>query len=545
MAAPPDGKAAAVDRRSGAAQSIHQGGAQAIGDAIAQVDAGLHVINQVLYRRSMIPSRPSSFAPPGRLAICALALALAGCASMAPPDQTPPLPVADAWPADATPSAEGPVRAEALDWPGYFADPQLQRLIGTALANNRDLRIAVLQVEQARAAYRIQRAEQFPSLSVGAEAARSRVPGDLNTSGRSVVGGDYEAYVGLSSWEVDLWGRVRSLKQAALQDYLATDAAQRAVRVSLIGEVANEYLSLRELDERVALAEQTIATRQESFRIFSRRYEVGAISRLELTQVRTLLTQAQALGAQLRQERAFQAHALAELVGAPVDLVPRATRFDDEVMFAELQVGLPSQLLASRPDIIAAEHRLRGSNANIGAARAAFFPSIALTGSWGSASAELDGLFDSGSRTWSFLPVVSLPIFDGGRRSANLDLAQVRRDAAVADYERTVQAAFRDVADALSARQWLAEQVRFQRDTLDAQGDRARLAKLRYDSGAATYLEVLDAQRDLLSAQQQLVQVRRALLSSQVSLYAALGGGASDPATPVSAITPTSKAPQP
>lgn len=493
----------------------------------------------------MICSRASFLRTPGRLLSCALALALAGCASMAPADRTPPLPVADAWPADATPTAEGALPAQALAWPAYFADPQLQWLIGTALANNRDLRLAVLQVEQARAAYRIQRADQFPSVGVGVEGARSRVPGDLNLSGRPAVGSDYEAYVGLSSWELDLWGRIRSLKQAALQEYLATDAAQRGVRVSLIAAVANGYLSLRELDERVALAEQTIATRQESFRIFSRRYEVGAISRLELAQVRTLLTQAQSLGAQLRQERAYQAHALAALVGVPLDLAPRVTGFDDGAMFAELQVGLPSQLLTGRPDIIAAEHRLRGSNANIGAARAAFFPSITLTGSWGSASSELDGLFESGSRAWRFLPVLSLPIFDGGRRSANLDLAQVRRDAAVADYERTVQAAFRDVADALSARQWLAEQVRFQRDTLDAQSDRARLAKLRYDSGAAAYLEVLDAQRDLLSAQQQLVQVRRALLSSQVSLYAALGGGAADPAAPVSTLAPTSKAPQP
>lgn len=322
----------------------------------------------------MICSRASFLRTPGRLLSCALALALAGCASMAPPDRTPPLPVADAWPADATPTAEGALPAQALAWPAYFADPQLQRLIGMALANNRDLRLAVLQVEQARAAYRIQRADQFPSVGVGVEGARSRVPGDLNLSGRPAVGSDYEAYVGLSSWELDLWGRIRSLKQAALQEYLATDAAQRGVRVSLIAAVANGYLSLRELDERVALAEQTIATRQESFRIFSRRYEVGAISRLELAQVRTLLTQAQALGAQLRQERAYQAHALAELIGAPVDLAPRVTGFDDGAMFAELQVGLPSQLLTGRPDIIAAEHRLRGSNANIGAARAAFFP---------------------------------------------------------------------------------------------------------------------------------------------------------------------------
>lgn len=484
---------------------------------------------------------PRSLFPPliSRLAISALATALAGCVSMAPRHEPPPLPVADAWPADAAPIADAGAHAAGLNWRGYFTDAELQRLIDAALVNNRDLRIALLRVEEARAAFRIQRADRFPDIGVGAQGVRGRVPGDLNASGQSAIGSEYQAYVGLSSWELDLWGRVRSLRDAALQNWLATDAAQRGVQIALVAQVADGYLTLREFDERVALARQTVATREESFRIFSRRQQVGAISRLELTQVETLLTQAQTLLAQLQQARAVQSHALAQLVGAPLELAPDPGRFDDDAIFAELRVGLPSELLADRPDIVAAEHRLRAANASIGAARAAFFPRIALTGSWGSASAELDNLFHSGSEAWSFVPSLSLPIFDGGRRRAGLELSEVRRDIAVADYEIVVQTAFREVADALAARRWLAEQVHLQQATLAAQGERARLATLRYDNGSAAYLEVLDAQRDLLAAQQQLVQARRALLSNRIALYAALGGGASPPVAAVAAPTST------
>jgi len=459
-----------------------------------------------------------------------LCAALAGCASMAPPYQAPPLPVAAVYPADAT----GPVQAHAqpaaaVAWRDYFSDPALRELIELALRNNRDLRLATLRVEEARAGYRIQRASQLPAFGLDAQGARSRVPGDLNVSGQSVVGGDYEVGLGMAAWELDFWGRVRSLKAAALETWLATDAARQAATVNLIAAVADGYVGLREIDERLRLARQTIASREESLRIFTRRLDVGATSRLELTQVQTLLTQAQALGAQLERERAAQAHALALLVGAPVDL-DALPPLDPAVARAlpALRAGLPSDLLLDRPDIVAAEHKLRAANANIGAARAAFFPRVALTGSLGSASAELDGLFDAGSRAWMFVPTISLPIFNGGRNRANLDLAQVRRDMAVAEYERTVQGAFRDVADALSAQHWLAEQVRILQATVDAQTERARLAGLRYDNGAAAFLEVLDAQRDLLTAQQQLVQARGALLSSRIRLYAALGGGPLD-----------------
>lgn len=454
------------------------------------------------------------------------ALLLAGCASMAPPLAVPAPAVADRYPDDA-PTTAGE-QAAALGWREHFADPRLRQLIAQALESNRDLRIAALRVQEARAAYGIQRADRLPTIGVQAGLDRSRVPGDLNVTGQPVVGSQYQVGLGLSSWEIDFWGRVRSLEDAALQSFLATDEARRAVTLALVAQVANGYLSLRELDERVALARRSIASREESLRIFTRRFEVGATARLDLVQVQTLLSQAQALGAQLEQARATQAHALVQLVGSPVDLSPAAERFDDAAVAHELRAGLPSDLLANRPDIAAAEHRLRAASASIGAARAAFFPRVTLTGSFGTASAELDGLFDSGSSAWTFGPRISLPIFDGGRNRANLDLAEVRRDLAVADYEKTVQAAFRDVADALSARRWLAEQVRIQQQALAAQTERARLSKLRYDNGAAAFLEVLDAQRDLLAAEQQLVQTRRALLSARVGLYTALGGGSQE-----------------
>lgn len=477
----------------------------------------------------------------GVVSLCALAgiMAVTGC-SLAPRYETPPLPVATAYPADTQmqPNAttEGRIAADTA-WRDYFVDPHLRALIARALDNSRDLKIAVLRVAEARAAYGIQRADQLPTIAATANGSRARVPGDLNMSGQSIVSSQYQVGAGLATWELDFWGRVRNLKDAALENYLATDEARRAITLSLIAQVADSYLALRELDERIELARQTIASREESLRIFKRRFEVGAIAKMDLVQVEVLLQQAQTLAAQLEQGRAVQAHALTLLVGSPLPPLPENTGFSDNAVARELRAGLPSDLLLQRPDIVAAEHQLRAAHANIGAARAAFFPRITLTGSAGTASAGLNGLFDSGSRAWNFLPSLSLPIFDAGRNRANLDLAEVRRDLAVTNYEKTVQAAFRDVSDALSARHWLTEQVRIAQATLAAQTERARLSQLRYDNGSSPYFEVLDAQRDLLTAEQQLVQTRRALLSSRVSLYAALGGGSQEFAAPVDTAT--------
>ena len=345
-------------------------------------------------------------------------------------------------------------------------------------------------------------------------------------TGRSRVDRQYQAGVGFTSWEIDFWGRVANLNEAALQNYLATEAARHATTVSLIAQVANAYLALRESDERLQLARLTQKSRAESLRIFRRRAELGASSKLDLTQVELLWQQASTLVTQLEQARATQINALTLLIGAPFELPPSRASLQELPLTQPLAPGLPSELLTQRPDIIAAEHGLQAANANILAARAAFFPRIALTSSFGTASVELDQLFKGGTQTWSFAPSISLPIFDRGRRQAALELAEVRREQAVVTYEQRIQAAFRDVSDALAARHWLNEQVQTLRATLDLQNERTRLAKLRYDSGAAPYLEVLDAERERLAAEQQLVQVRRAKLSAEVALYAALGGGA-------------------
>ncbi len=474
--------------------------------------------------------KPMLFRPPHRTrrnaVVMTAAMLLAGCASMAPPYEAPPLPVAASFdPATASPGQTQVSRAARIGWREYFTDPALQALIEQALANNRDLRIAVLRVEEARAAFAIQRSERWPTLAAQGAGTRSRVPADLSPTGQAAVGSQYQIGVGVASWEIDFWGAVRSRNDAALENHLATDAARRAATLSLVAQVADTWLGLRELDERLALARQTIATREESVRIFSRRVEVGATSRLHLTEVQTLLTQARLLGVQLEQARAALAHGLTLLVGTPVTLAPAQSPLDTREIRTELAAGLPSELLLNRPDIVAAEHQLKAAYANIGAARAAYFPRVALTGSLGSASHELDGLFGSGSQTWSFMPNIALPLFDGGRRDANLAVARTRQALAVSIYDKAIQNAFRDVADALSGRRWLAEQLDLTQTALDVQTERARLSQLRYDSGATSFLEVLDAERSLLTAQQQLVQARRMLMSNQVSLYTALGGG--------------------
>jgi multidrug efflux system outer membrane protein len=459
----------------------------------------------------------------GRLALPALLLMSATACSLAPRYERPELPVAAVYPDTQDTSAAVP--AAPLDWRDYFTDAQLRGLIEQALRNNRDLRLAALRIDEARAAWRIERSALLPLAGASADATRARVPGDLSPLGQPVISRQYQVGVGLASWELDFWGRIRSLKDAALETYFASEEAHRAVTLGLITQVAQTCLGLRELDERIALAQRTADSRAESLRIFRRRVEVGATSRLDLTQVEVLWQQAGTLLSQLRQQRAAQIHALELLLGGPPQWQATAEPPRDETLLRELAPGLPSDLLANRPDVIAAEHRLKAANASIGAARAAFFPRVALTGAFGTASSQLDGLFDGGSRAWSFAPSLSLPIFDGGLRQAQLELSEVRRDQAVAQYEQSIQAAFRDVLDALSARRALEEQVRLLRATQAAQDERARLAKLRYDNGAAAFLEVLDAQRDQLAAQQLLVQTRRALLSSRVTLYAALGGG--------------------
>ena len=485
-----------------------------------------------------------------RLRVCTAAVLLSGCASLAPPHERPPVPLPAAYPHGGRPGEAGSSLAAELDWRGYFTDPALQRLIERALAHNRDLRTAVLRVQEARAGYGVQRGARLPTVGIDADATRTRTPPDLSLTGRAMTISQFRAGVGISSWEIDFWGRIASLNEAALQNFLATDAARRATAIALMAQLADAWLGLRELDERLRLARDSEASQRESLRIFTRRFEVGSASRLELAQVQTLQTQAESLVVQLQQQREAQRLTLGVLLGEPGGAaaagMKEAGTMDagmtdagttdagttaplDVGMLAPPAPGLPSDLLQGRPDVVAAEHQLRAANASIGAARAAFFPRIGLTAFGGMASTELDGLFQGANRSWSFVPGLSLPIFDAGRNRASLDLAEVRKEIAVVRYEQAVENAFRDVADALSAQHWLLQQVDVQQRALVAQRERARLSRLSYDNGASSFLDVLDAERYLIAAEQQMVQTRRALLSSRVALFSALGGGSRHP----------------
>jgi multidrug efflux system outer membrane protein len=477
-----------------------------------------------------------------------LALLLSGC-NLAPPHVRPALPVPDNYPAEVRPGLETR-QATEVGWREFFRDPRLRVLIESALENNRDLRIAVARIEEARGQYRIQDAARLPRLDVGGSATRSRTPlGSIAGIGAGAPGvgagmgtnpdapadaapsavelTQYRANLGVTAFELDFWGRVRNLSDAARLSYLSTVEAERAFRLSLIRDLATAYLTSRELAERIDLADRTLASRQEGLRIARLRMDAGVTSALDYRQAETLLTQAETELASLRNSRVQTRNLVRLLVGRPItdEDLPNASTLADQGFVRDLGAGLPSALLASRPDIIGAENRLRAARANIGAARAAFFPNISLTGSLGFASTELGDLVGNDGLAWSFGPSLSLPIFDWGARRGNLTVARAREDVAVADYERTIQTAFREVSDALSGRRYLAEQIDAQERALVAQRNLASLARLRYENGVAQYIEVLDAERNLFSAEQALIALRRSELQNLVSLYVALGGG--------------------
>jgi multidrug efflux system outer membrane protein len=460
-------------------------------------------------------------------------LALLGACTLSPRDVRPDLPTARTYPQAYSGDTSAGARASALAWRDFFADPRLESVVKMALERNRDLEIAVAQIEEARGRYRIQRADQLPTLAVGADAARTRAGPSALSSGGSSPGLaaplTYERYslvAGVASFELDFWGRVRSLSNAARAEYLATVGAARSFQLSLIREVASAYLTSLETRERLQLAEATVQSRQEGLRIAKRRLDAGVTSALDYRQAETLLTQAQTELAALKLTQAQSDNLLVFLIGGPLDeQLPDPVPLAQQTKTAALAAGLPSDLLVARPDILAAEERLRAARANIGAARAAFLPAISLTGSYGYASSELDDLVGDSGLTWSFGPSISLPIFDFGRRRANLTVAQARENIAIADYERTIQDSFREVADALAGRRFLAEQVAAQERATVAQRHLAELARTRYREGVVSYLEVLDAERTLFSAEQALLQVRRAEVSNLVALYVALGGG--------------------
>lgn len=460
-----------------------------------------------------------------RSLLCLAVLAgLSGC-SMIPDYQRPDSPVADVWPSDLVYSPKNSeTQAMDLDWRDFFKDPTLQQLISVALENNRDLQVAALNVEAYQALYGIERAALLPELSADGSAARTRTPGSLSPTGQSTTGGQYTATLGVA-WELDLFGRLDSLSQQALEEYLASTAVQRGVQVSLVASVASSYLTFQADRELLRVTAQTLEAYENSLSLVQRSYDVGVASTLELTQARTAVETARASLAQYRRLVAQERNALTRLLGQHVVLDDIALGGLDMELLADLPVGLPSELLFKRPDIVAAEHQLRAANASIGAARAAFFPNIRLTGAAGSASNELSGLFDSGSGYWNFMPSISVPIFNAGRLRANLDYTEISRDIRVAEYEQAVQDAFRDVSDGIAAHETYAEQVQSQRNLLEVSEDYYEVADRRYRTGVDSHLTLLDAQRQLLSARQQLINDRRNQLLSEVNLFKALGGG--------------------
>jgi len=461
----------------------------------------------------------------------ALSMALAGCMSLAPDYERPAAPVAAAFPdapQAATPPA-GPKIDQApvtVPWQQYFADARLRQLIDLALVNNRDLRIAIANIEQARAQYRITRADRLPTVGLGISGNRQTVGED------QPIESVYQSGLQVTAFELDLFGRVKSLSDAALSQYLATEEARKATHISLISSVANAWLQLLADEELLRITQETLKTRQESDRLTTLRFENGVASRLELQQSRSLVETALATLAQQQRLRAQDVNLLTALVGQPLpaEVSNGATLAGTEL--PDLPGGLPSDLLANRPDIRQAEQALIAANANIGAARANFFPRISLTATAGSASNQLSGLFDSGTWGWTFAPQAVLPIFDYGRNSATLGSARAQRDIAVAQYERAIQTAFREVADALAGQATFSEQLRAQQAVTEAEADRFNLSDLRYRSGAASYLDLLDAQRSLFQSQQLTVQANLLRLQNQVALYRVLGGGWTDAAEP-------------
>ncbi len=461
-----------------------------------------------------------------RAAVAASLLALGGC-SLAPKYERPAPPVEPQFTKGSqAPAAAGAAAAADVGWRDVFGDPRLQGLIALALENNRDLRVAALNVELTRAQYRIQRAERLPSLVASAGSTTQRVPADLSSTGRATTNTAWTVGAGVSAFELDLFGRVRSLSDAALEQYLATAEARRSAHLSLVAAVATQYLAGRASEDQVALARQTLETVEASFALTRRSYQAGRASELDLRTAESQVQTARFNLSAAAQQRDQAQNALVLLVGRPLppDL-PQAVPLEAEAIVAELPAGVPSEVLQRRPDVLAAEHALQSANAAIGAARAAFFPSITLTGFGGTSSAELSGLFAGGSAAWSFAPRISLPLFTGGALRASLDVSEVRKSIQVAQYERAVQVAFREVSDALVARAALEEQLEAERARVEAEQRRYQLSDLRYRKGVDSYLTVLTAQRDLFAAQQLLIQSRAARLENLVEIYRALGGG--------------------
>ena len=460
------------------------------------------------------------------LSLAITAAVLSGC-SLIPDYQQPQAPVAAQYPQGPaySPTEAANQAAAEQGWRQFFHDPALQQLIQTALVNNRDLRVAALNIDAYAAQYQIQRADLFPAVSANGSGSRQRTPARMSQTGESGITSQYSATLGISAYELDLFGRVRSLSEQALQTYFSSEEARRSTQISLVASVANAYLTWQADKELLKLTQDTLGAFEESYRLTSRSNEVGVASALDLSQSRTSVENARVQLARYTRQVAQDENNLTLLLGTglPANL-PGAQPLAADLL-SEMPAGLPSELLQRRPDILEAEHKLKAANANIGAARAAFFPSISLTANAGTLSPDLSGLFKGGSGTWLFQPQINLPIFNAGSLRASLDYSKIQKDITVAQYEKSIQTAFQEVSDGLAARQTYNQQLQAQRDFVSANQDYYRLAERRYRIGVDSNLTFLDAQRSLFSAQQALISDRLSQLTSEVNLYKALGGG--------------------
>jgi len=455
------------------------------------------------------------------------AVLLTGC-TLAPKYTRPETPVPAAWPSGPAygnaQAAPGAPAADGIRWREFFADERLRSVIETALENNRDLRVAALNVERARALYGIQRAELLPTVEAVGSGSRQRVPAGLTSNGKAATTTQYGVDLGISSWEIDLFGRIRSLKDSALHEYLATEQARHGAQILLVSGVASAYLTLAADRENLGLARSTLDAQKAAYGLIRRRFDVGLSPELDLRQAQTRVDSARVDLALYSRLAAQDENALDLLVGSkvPAGLLPDSLSLSSAVR--EISPGMPSEVLLRRPDILQAEDLLKAANANIGAARAALFPRISLTTAFGTASGELSGLFKSGSESWNFSPQAVVPIFDARAWSA-LEAVKVERKIALAQYEKVLQTAFREVADALAVQGTVEDQLSAQQSLVEAASETYRLSNARYTKGIDSFLVVLDAQRSLYAAQQGLIAVRLTRFANLVRLYAVVGGG--------------------
>lgn len=457
-----------------------------------------------------------------------IVFALCGC-TMAPKYERPEAPIAATWPKGASyaeiKTVDPAQRVDQLDWRDFITDNHLREIIDAAIANNRDLRVAVLNVEKARAMYGIGRTSLLPSINAVGTWYQERIPADLTSSGNATTAEQFSVHLGMVSWEIDFFGRIRSLKDQALEQYLATDQASRSARILLISTVTQAYLALAADREALQLVTSTLRAQEDAYNLIKKRYDVGFASELDLRRAQTQVDTARGDVARYTQLVAQDENGLNLLAGSPVgpELLPPDLAGVSPPR--DISPGLTSELLLQRPDVLAAEHRLKAANANIGAARAAIFPRISLTTSIGTASAELSGLFKAGSDVWTFVPQIVMPIFDP-RVWYAYDVTKIEKEISVAQYEKSIQTAFREVADALAEKGMVNQRIAAQQSLVDALAVTYRLSELRYTKGIDSYLSVLDAQRSLYGAQQGLIMLRLASINNLINLYKSLGGGA-------------------